>query len=329
MYYKKRPELISMVEDFYRTHRSLAERYDQVKPDTGFRQLKLFTFGDNGHDIDSEDCDVDESMESEVDDPEKEEEESNCTKENEVVFVNANDEVMRLSKEIERLNEVNKAYKDEINQKDKIYGEVMVLREEVERLKNENKAQKDQLKQKDEDKIEVIRHLSVAMDVLKQETVKLRTLIPEESKKKWKNSFEFNEVMRALSQKWFYGRITRNQTKDAPLETGAGAGVDTDGGKADTDPGLPKTSMLGGLGLEGMVGNEDSDGEKAAPPGVGKRGSISGDSARGASDNIAGAAEMVETCMFCIEAKANEQLHAIKAMNIDENSKQKEAIKEG
>ncbi|KAF5744438.1 putative RAB6-interacting protein [Tripterygium wilfordii] len=30
MYYKKRPELISLVEDFYRMYRSLAERYDQV-----------------------------------------------------------------------------------------------------------------------------------------------------------------------------------------------------------------------------------------------------------------------------------------------------------
>ncbi|KAG2401579.1 Protein NETWORKED [Vigna angularis] len=30
MYYKKRPQLVSMLEDFYRTHRSLAERYDQI-----------------------------------------------------------------------------------------------------------------------------------------------------------------------------------------------------------------------------------------------------------------------------------------------------------
>lgn len=49
--------------------------------------------------------------------------------------------------------------------------------------------------------------------------------------------------------------------RDAPWEDGAKAGIATDGGKADTDPGLPKTSGLGGLGLEGIVGNEDSDGE--------------------------------------------------------------------
>ena len=39
MNYKKRPELISMVEEFYHTHRSLAERYDQLKTDSGTRLL--------------------------------------------------------------------------------------------------------------------------------------------------------------------------------------------------------------------------------------------------------------------------------------------------
>ncbi|KAG5251791.1 protein NETWORKED 3A [Salix suchowensis] len=42
MYYKKRPELISMVEDFYRAHRSLAERYDQLKFDSGNRLPATF-----------------------------------------------------------------------------------------------------------------------------------------------------------------------------------------------------------------------------------------------------------------------------------------------
>lgn len=31
MYYQKRPELISHVEEFYRMYRSLAERYDRSK----------------------------------------------------------------------------------------------------------------------------------------------------------------------------------------------------------------------------------------------------------------------------------------------------------
>jgi len=57
-------------------------------------------------------------------------------------------------------------------------------------------------------------------------------------------------------------------------------------------------SGFGGLGLEGIVGNEESDGEKATPPGEGNSGSISGDIAgekRGASGNVVGAAEIVET----------------------------------
>lgn len=41
-YYKKRPELISIVEDFYRAHRSLAERFDHLKSsDSGSRSSKF------------------------------------------------------------------------------------------------------------------------------------------------------------------------------------------------------------------------------------------------------------------------------------------------
>ncbi|KAJ6723491.1 PROTEIN NETWORKED 3A-RELATED [Salix koriyanagi] len=86
MYYKKRPELISMVEDFYRTHRSLAERYDQLKSDSGNRLLA--TFGspfstkhrseklmsmetDPTNDSHSEIYDTEDSAASEVDDPEQ------------------------------------------------------------------------------------------------------------------------------------------------------------------------------------------------------------------------------------------------------------------
>ncbi|RDX93670.1 Protein NETWORKED 3A, partial [Mucuna pruriens] len=231
MYYKKRPELVSMVEDFYRSHRSLAERYDQVKPDTtGIGQLvsggspfasakyqleKLMTFSDNGYDTYSEHCDVYESEESDVDDPELEEEEGakflhNSTKEDHVSFVAVSDEVMKLRDEVKRLNEEGKAHRDQVKQKDAICYEVMMLREEIERLKDENEAQKEQLKQKDEEKIEVIRQLSLAIDVLKQENVKMRNIIAEESTKKWKNPFEFNKLVGAFSVKLFNG-TPRNQ----------------------------------------------------------------------------------------------------------------------
>ncbi|QHN84669.1 protein NETWORKED 3A isoform X1 [Arachis ipaensis] len=224
MYYKKRPELLRMVEDFYRTHRSLAERYDQVRPETGIGLLnsggspfasakhrfeKLLTFADDhrGYDTYSESYDV----ESEVDDPEQEVEEeeeeskSNHKEEVEVSYVAVNDEVIRLRDEMKRLNEENKAQKDQLKMKDSACDEVIMLREEIERLKEENEAQREQLKQKDEEKIEVIRQLSMAIDVMKEENVKMRNfIVAKESTKKWnKKPFEFNKFVGELSEKFF------------------------------------------------------------------------------------------------------------------------------
>ncbi|CAI8615034.1 unnamed protein product [Vicia faba] len=232
MYYKKRPELISMVEDFYRTHRSLAERYDQVKPDTGISHLmpggspfasakyqieKLISFADTGYDTYSENFDVDESVESEVDDPEQEEKEEtkfSYTKEERVssvaVAVAVNDEVMNLKNEIKRIKEENEIRKEQLKQKDTVCDEVMKLREEIEKLREENEEQKEQLKQKDEQKIEVIKQLSLAVDLLKQDNVSMRSFIANESTKKWKFPFEFNKFGGAFSVKLFNG-TQRNQ----------------------------------------------------------------------------------------------------------------------
>ncbi|MCL7043865.1 hypothetical protein MKW94_012092 [Papaver nudicaule] len=88
MYYKKRPELVNMVEDFYRTHRSLAERFDLLKSEPKSRLItslsapvpfkyqpnKLPPSQEKCYDSYSEDAfDSDMSAESEVDDPEEEE----------------------------------------------------------------------------------------------------------------------------------------------------------------------------------------------------------------------------------------------------------------
>ncbi|XP_019439057.1 PREDICTED: protein NETWORKED 3A-like [Lupinus angustifolius] len=247
MYYKKRPELIGMVEDFYRTHRSLAESYDQVKPDTGFRSLKiggsqpsspkkLLSFGDNGYDIYSENCEVEESIKSEVDDPEKEEEveeEVEDVDEERVRGANS-DNCMYLQNttsihpissdpacdmvpkdDPSRSNKILYLNKNPIDllveEKHTICDEVMMLREEVERLRKENRAQKDQLKQKDEEKIKVIRQMSLAIDFLKQENVNMRSFIAKESKKNWKTPFDFNKLMGALSRKLFNMKIRRNK----------------------------------------------------------------------------------------------------------------------
>lgn len=77
-----------------------------------------------------------------------------------------------------------------------------------------------------------------------------------------------------------------------------------------TEPGTPMASGFGGLGLAGIVGMEESEGEKAALPGEGKSGSISGErvgEARGAAGNTVGAADMVEKRTLDGEAKEGAQ----------------------
>lgn len=239
MYYKKRPQLISMVEEFYRIHRSLAERYDQVKSDPGTRLLttlgspfsstkcqseKAMSVVDLSFDSHSETCDEpeEEYSESEVDDPEPEDEPrvDEEAKENALSRI-SEDEVGKLKKAIAKLEEENRTQKHELKQKDeenreairqlssavdslKEYSEseaddpepedeprvdgetkefalsmfsedeVRKLREAMARLEEENRTQKDELKQKDEEKREVIRQLSLAVDLLREENVELR-----------------------------------------------------------------------------------------------------------------------------------------------------------
>lgn len=108
------------------------------------------------------------------------------------------------------------------------------------------------------------------------------------------------------------------------------AGMDANGGKAKTEPGVVKTWGFGGLGLEGIIGKEESVGEEEATPlGVGNRGSISGDWVGEADKLEDGAAEMVlvETRLLFgdDEANNNEEVSAIKAKNISQNE-EKEAI---
>ncbi|KAK4558619.1 hypothetical protein RGQ29_008074 [Quercus rubra] len=192
MYYKKRPELISLVEEFYRTHRSLAERYDQLKSDSGTRLLttlaspfsssksqpaKLMSVVDQTYDSYSETCDTEELAESEVDDPEEEDEslvDDQEMKEEEIPSGVCNDEVRK-------------------------------LKEEIERLKEENRIQKDQLVQKDEEKREVIRQLSLAVDMLKDENVKLRKRVTRDSNNKKRTPLEFNKLKGAFLGKLFNG----------------------------------------------------------------------------------------------------------------------------
>lgn len=66
---------------------------------------------------------------------------------------------------------------------------------------------------------------------------------------------------------------------------------------AESGPSETTSSGFGGLGVEGMVGIEDPVGTGCTPPGVGKRGEMSGDNGwkggRAGFGKTAGDAEMV------------------------------------
>lgn len=193
MYYKKRPELINMVGDFYRTHRLLAERFDQFKSESGTRLLtpwmspisldkyraeKLMSLSsmDKSYDSYSESYELEES---DVEDPEPE--------------VQLQDE-----RETETHNKNNVTI-------DGSNSESLMLMEEIERLKEENRAQKEQLMQKDEEKREVIRQLTVAMDMLREENLQLGKKIIRNSPKK-QTAIELNKKMKDVFLKRLFNR---------------------------------------------------------------------------------------------------------------------------
>ncbi|XP_047962480.1 protein NETWORKED 3A-like isoform X2 [Salvia hispanica] len=148
-YYNMRPKLISMVHDFHRMHTSLAESYDQlIKFEIG-KHLLTSSFGplyvaknrlrksvslqENVLHSYSNGCKLVEFDEPEVDDPEEK----------------GGGELEKESSDCEWKR----------------------LKEELERLRKENKVQREELMQKDEDKRDVIRQLSLAMDLLMEENL--------------------------------------------------------------------------------------------------------------------------------------------------------------
>ncbi|KAK4732202.1 hypothetical protein R3W88_025190 [Solanum pinnatisectum] len=189
MYYKKRPQLVNMVEDFYKTHRLLAEKYDQIKCESGTRlmtqpwmsplsftkyhpQKTLMSATEISYDSYSEIFDPESELsDSEVEDPDLEEEE-------EIQTPKSKKETMEVSSGIRVNND-----------------EFVKLMEEIEKLKEENRVQQELLSQKDEEKREVIRQLSLAMDLLREENIILRKSVtkPKSSPKK-ENIFELKTL---------------------------------------------------------------------------------------------------------------------------------------
>ncbi|KAI3979921.1 hypothetical protein MKX01_042575 [Papaver californicum] len=218
MYYKKRPELVNMVEDFYRTHRSLAERFDLLKSEPKSRLItslsapipfkyqpnKLPQSQEKCYDSYSEDAfESDMSAESEVDDPEEEEMALVHKRVEDLGEVCGESEVDE-PEEIE-VNQVRKGENEQVlsvgvNEIE----EVKKLREEIEKLKEENKVQQEQLREKDEEKREVIRQLSLSMEILRDDLNRSKSKVTESSSKK-KNQFELNTFKGLFSGKLFNG----------------------------------------------------------------------------------------------------------------------------
>uniref|UniRef100_A0A1J3J942 NAB domain-containing protein n=1 Tax=Noccaea caerulescens TaxID=107243 RepID=A0A1J3J942_NOCCA len=181
MYYKKRPELIAMVEQFYRSHRSLAERYDLLRPSS------VHKHGSESHEKSStcdetswsEACEThEEYAESEVDD-------------GEIKWVDGG--------ETDGIVEETESYGGD-------NGNHEMMKEEIERLREENKVYSEMVREKDEEKREAIRQMSLAIQMLKEENSELKKCVSSvtakhnkeggdsQRKKQMSKPFEFKKI---------------------------------------------------------------------------------------------------------------------------------------
>ncbi|KAK1428218.1 hypothetical protein QVD17_17047 [Tagetes erecta] len=211
MYYKKRPELITIVEDLYRAHRSLAEKYDQVKFEGGnrhltpwtscplplskFRTSQLVKESEKSYDSYSESFDFDQD------------------------YFDSDDSVVVDDLEVEQQEDEEEdkgtQFDEETKQVNNLDEEFVTLREEIDKLKRENKIQKEQLVQKDEEKKEAIRQLSFCVDHLKQENLDLKTRIAKDKNSLNNNNrspFEFTKLKGV-----FWGMFLNGEAAAVPL----------------------------------------------------------------------------------------------------------------
>lgn len=191
MYYKKRPQLVNMIEDFYRAHRSLAEQYDLLRSGGGIRRntlsgpsflCKSWSQKVTNSTVDESSVlssDFFDSEDSEVDDPEEEEAEAESKLREAPDKKSGHDVVKQMNKELER-------------------------------LKKENATLKAELAEKDEEKRDVIRQLSLPLDILKEENAMLRKRIKDP--KKSGSHFE----LKKLTKEMFSGRLFAALSKPQP-----------------------------------------------------------------------------------------------------------------
>ncbi|CAE5956427.1 unnamed protein product [Arabidopsis arenosa] len=192
MYYKKRPELIAMVEEFYRSHRSLAERYDLLRPSSVHKHdseshEKSSTCDESSW---SEACEThEEYAESEIDNGE-----SKWVDEGEIDGI------------VEEIESSQVEY-GEAN------GNYEMMKEEMERLREENKVYSEMVTEKDEEKREAIRQMSVAIQMLKEENSELKqrltTVVARRNKEggdSQRKPFEFKKI----NLEGFWGKVVGN-----------------------------------------------------------------------------------------------------------------------
>ncbi|KAK3125947.1 hypothetical protein QOZ80_7BG0611790 [Eleusine coracana subsp. coracana] len=192
MYYKKRPILVDMLGDLYRTHRSLAEQFDLLKHGSGTRHT-VFGLSSctqsrpqasmSGKTTPRSSCSASTyDSESEVDDPEQEELEEEEVSENKTESSQEKEQqqqqqhVELMRAEIERLKDQNAA---------------------LQKVAEENAALKAELAGKDEEKREVIRQLASSFDMMREENCTLRDRI-RESKNPSSRAFDLRKVAKDL-----------------------------------------------------------------------------------------------------------------------------------
>ncbi|KAD0176503.1 hypothetical protein R6Q59_000434 [Mikania micrantha] len=165
MYYMKRPELITIVEDLYRSHRALALHYDQATRFELDSSTRLLTQHQTSHSI----TDVDKSYDSFSDSIHDQDFNESETDDHQIWYEESSSETNR--------------------------DELVNLREEIDRLKEENKIQKKMLVEKDEEKREAIRQLSLCVDSIKQENLNFKKrYVKDHSKMQMKSSSIFSRV---------------------------------------------------------------------------------------------------------------------------------------
>ncbi|KAG9457568.1 hypothetical protein H6P81_002076 [Aristolochia fimbriata] len=183
MYYKKRPELVNMVEDFYRAHRSLAEKYDQLKSETGTRVVltqlgsplakenpeKHLKCASDKFSVASTDS---FDSESEIDDPDQEEDNQADSDAGEEV--SSTERVECLTGSGEELNEGNRLCFSAGGN-----GRFSNLREEIEKLKQENAKQRAEIIKKNEGQATWQKFTKEALKARDNEVLKLKEEIEE------------------------------------------------------------------------------------------------------------------------------------------------------